>query len=310
MKRLLLGTTLLLTLVGGALAAAKPEQIPADAKGVMLIQMKALMNSPFMKAAEAKLPPGTLTDSATLPFSSKDVKEITAFGSEKWVAALFEVPYKSDEVIKKATEAGSQKKTVSGKTVLIDSVGDKALVLLAPGEILFIGAEDLEKSIAGLLNPKTPRLAAASPLAAVLKTKPGQHLYGAVTDVNKILASNPEAQAQTAMTPGIENVRRAVITLQDADKDGLRLMLKLVADTAEHGAQLQESLLGMKAMMGMAVAQMPALNPLLKSFTVKQTGPATDAAITLRVSDIEAIMGLFLMGETTTVTQEKFTFPQ
>lgn len=297
MKKQLLGFTLALALTGGAFAAVTPSQIPADAKGVVSIQMKALMDSPFLKAAETKLPPGALNADESSPVGPKEIKEATAFFNEKWAGVLVEAPGKGPAIIKEL-EKESSKKTVAGKSVYFANGEPFAAIQLSADELLFVGVYDegekaIEGAVAYLLNPKTPRLAATSPLAAVLKAKPGRYLFGAMTDCKTLLTTEPFKDMPENM-PGIEHVQRIVFSLIDAPQSGISLTTKLVSDTAEHGSQLQETLLGVKAMMGLAAAQMPALNPVIKSFSVKQNTTVTDASITLRVSDIEAIMGAML----------------
>lgn len=310
MKKHLLGITVALTFAGSAFAAAKPEQIPADAKGVVLIQSKAFLASPFFKALETKQPSvakGLEAGKADF-INPKAIKEVTIFFSEKWGAAFIEMPYQNDDFIKKAMEKsvnGCVKKTIAGKTVLIDTTDGEAIALTNPNEFLFLFVRgekrvaEVEKTVTRLLDSKTPRLAATAPLAAVLTAKPGRHLYGAVTDVSKMIAGSTDLKQQMVNVPGIENVQRIVISLSDADQGRIRLTTKLVADTAENGTQIQEGLLGMKAMLGMAATQMPALTPLVKKFTVKQSAAVTDASITIGVNDIEALMCLGFESTTT-----------
>lgn len=312
MKKRLLGITAALTLAGSAFAAAKPEQIPADATGVALFQMGAFLNSPAFKAIESKLPPGSLDPDGSDSFGPKDIKEVTLFFGETWAGAVVEFPGKAADVVKIAVEDAREEK-IAGKTVWVKPFGP-AIMQLNANELLLIteisdgsGASDqIDKAVAYLLDSKTPRLAAASPFAGALCAKPDRYFYGivanvnkakpiqrfhqALVDINKLLAADPNLKAPAAIIPGIENVQRIALSLTDCETNALRLSLSLTSDTNEHGTQIQESFLGLKAVFGIFLKDMPALAPIHKSFSVKQKATVTEAAITLRAEDLTALI--------------------
>lgn len=304
MKKHLLGIAL--ALAGGAFAAVKPELIPANATGVALFQVEAFVKSPFFKVIEAKAPPGAFETSGANRIGHTDIKAVTLFFNDHYLATVLEIPNKANDFINSETRY-SQKKTIAGKSVLVVKEG-AAFLLLNPDEalvILGIGGDfqHSEDAAAYLLDSKTPRLPAASPLTAALEAKPGQYACGIITDagsktgpirrfhetltqINQLLAADPNFKGTPAPLPEIDHLRQIAFTLSDAEAKTLRVSLALTADTTEHATQTQENFFGLKLMLGMIAKEFPALAPIHKSFTVKQKANVTEAAINLGLSDI------------------------
>lgn len=232
------------------------QLIPAEVKALLRVDVAALRATPFGKALETQLQADPEFDAAAW----EGVKALTLFATPQWYAVYLEgghaaalkplwMPEEEGDVIVMATNAllvvESARSDVKLKTALDAVFADGPKIeapALKPGEI---AAGKMTETV--LFFPEKSK-------------KKSKKLKSVITAA---LTAKPIEQAG--------NVRETTLSLIPAEADALMMLCQIQALDAEKAVDVRDSLLALKALLGILLSQEPALaNYLTRHATIRQ----------------------------------------